>query len=73
MNRLSEAEPILLRAVHIFLKFARATQQLDPRLQMAINNYGRLLEAMGWSMAQIYTALREIVPELYSQMNQGTP
>jgi tetratricopeptide (TPR) repeat protein len=73
MNRLSEAEPILLRAVHIFLKFARATQQLDPRLQMAMNNYGRLLEAMGWSMAQIYTALREIAPELYAQMNQGTP
>jgi tetratricopeptide (TPR) repeat protein len=72
MNRLAEAEPILLRAVEIFLKFTRATHQLDPRLQMAINNYGRLLEAMGHSMAQIHIALREIAPELYRRMNQGT-
>jgi len=73
MNRLAEAEPILLRAVQIFLKFTRATHQLDPRLQMAINNYGRLLEAMGRSMAQIHVALGEIAPELYRRMNQGTP
>ena len=69
MNRLAEAEPILLRAVQIFLKFTRATHQLDPRLQMAINNYGRLLEAMGRSMAQIDTALREIAPE-FVQANE---
>jgi tetratricopeptide (TPR) repeat protein len=73
MNQLSEAEPISLRAVRIFLKCTRATQQLDPRLQMAINNYGRLLEAMGRSMAQIDTALSEIAPDLYRPMNQGTP
>jgi len=72
MNRLAEAEPILLRAVQIFLKFTRATHQLDQRLQMAINNYGRLLEAMGRSMAQIDTALCELAPELYKRMNQGT-
>jgi tetratricopeptide (TPR) repeat protein len=73
MNRLAEAEPILLRAVQIFLKFTRATHQLDPRLQMAIDNYGRLLEAMGHSMTQIYAVLREIAPEFYRPMNQGTP
>jgi tetratricopeptide (TPR) repeat protein len=73
MNRLAEAEPILLRAVQIFLKFTRATHQLDPRLQMALNNYGRLLEAMGRTMAQINTALRVIAPELYKRANQGTP
>jgi tetratricopeptide (TPR) repeat protein len=72
MNRLAEAEPILLRAVQIFLKFTRATHQLDPRLQMAINNYGGLLEATGRSMAQIDTALHEIAPELYRRVNQGT-
>jgi tetratricopeptide (TPR) repeat protein len=71
MNRLAEAEPISLRAVQIFLEFARATRQLDPRLQMAINNYGRLLEAMGCSVAQVHTALHEIAPELYRPVNQG--
>jgi tetratricopeptide (TPR) repeat protein len=65
MDRLAEAEPILLRAVQIFLEFTRATRQLDPRLQMAINNYGGLLEAMGRSMEQIHAALHEIAPELY--------
>jgi len=73
MNRLAEAEPILLRAVQIFLQFTRATHQLDPRLQMAINNYGRLLEAMGRSMAEIDTALGELAPELYRRMSQRTP
>jgi tetratricopeptide (TPR) repeat protein len=73
MNRLAEAEPILLRAVQIFLEFTRATHQLDPRLQAVINNYGRLLEAMGRSMEQIHTALGEIAPDLYRPMNQGTP
>lgn len=73
MNRLAEAEPISLRAVQIFLEFTQATHQLDPRLQMAIDNYGRLLEAMGLSMAQIDSALHEIAPELYRPMNQGTP
>ena len=72
MNRLDEAEPILLRAVQVFLECTRATQQLDPRLQMVINNYGRLLEAMGRSMEQIHTALHEIAPELYRPMNQRT-
>ena len=73
MNRLAEAEPILLHAVQIFLEFTRATHKLDPRLQMAINNYGRLFEAMGRSMAQIHTALHEIAPEFYRPMSQGTP
>jgi tetratricopeptide (TPR) repeat protein len=72
MNRLDEAQPILLRAVQIFLESTRATHQMDPRLQMAINNYGRLLEAMGRSLAQIHTTLHEIAPDLYGPMNQGT-
>jgi tetratricopeptide (TPR) repeat protein len=73
MNRLAEAEPILLRAVRVFLQFARVTNHLDPRLQMAVNNYGRLLEAMGRSMEQIHAALGEIAPDVYRPMNQGTP
>ena len=69
MNRLDEAEPILLRAVQIFLGLTRATQQLDPRLQITINNYGRLLEAKGRSLEQIDNALHEIAPDLYRRMN----
>ena len=72
MNRLDEAEPILLRAVQIFLESTRATHQLDPRLQMAVANYGRLLEAMGRSMEQIHSALHEIAPDFYRPMNQGS-
>jgi tetratricopeptide (TPR) repeat protein len=72
MKRLDEAEPILLRAVQIFLELTRATHQLDPRLQMAMNNYGRLLEAMGRSVEQIHTALGEIAPDLYRPANQET-
>lgn len=72
MNRLAEAEPILLRAVRIFLQFARVTNHLDPRLQMAVNNYGGLLAAMGRSMEQIHTALGEIAPDLYRPMKHGT-
>jgi tetratricopeptide (TPR) repeat protein len=69
MNRLDEAEPILLRAVQIFLGLTRATQQLDPRLQITINNYGRLLEAKGRSLEQIDNALHEIAPDLYRRVN----
>ncbi|HET6176371.1 MAG TPA: tetratricopeptide repeat protein [Candidatus Sulfotelmatobacter sp.] len=72
MNRMAEAEPISLRAVQIFLECTRATRQLDPRLQMVINNHGRLLGAMGRSMEQIDTALSEIAPDLYRPTNQGT-
>ncbi len=72
MNRLAEAEPMLLRAVQIFLNFTRDTQQPDTRLQMAINNYGRLLEAMGRSTAEIDIALSEIAPELQKSMNLRT-
>ena len=73
MNRMDEAEPLSLRAVRIFVQLTRIMQQLDPRLQMAINNYGRLLKAMGRSMEQIHSALHEIAPDLYRQMYQGTP
>ncbi len=69
MNRLDEAEPISLRAVQVFLGLTRATQQLDPRLQIAINNYGRLLEAKGRSLEQIDDALHEIAPDLYRRMS----
>ena len=71
MNRLDEAEPILLRAVQIFLKYTRVTQRLDPRLQMAINNYGGFLEATGRSVEEIHIALHGIAPDLYKPMNQG--
>jgi tetratricopeptide (TPR) repeat protein len=72
MNRLADAEPISLRAVQIFLKLVRGTHQLDPRLQMAVNNYGKLLEATGRSVAQIDAALYEMAPDLYRRANEGT-
>ncbi len=63
MNRLDEAETTLLRAVQSFLRIAQRTRQLDPRLQMAIHNYGRLLEARGRSREEIHATLRDIASE----------
>ncbi len=71
MNRIDEAEPISLRAVRIFLNFTRRTHQLDPRLQMAINNHGRLLEAMGRSRAEIHSAIREIAQDCTGESTIG--
>jgi tetratricopeptide (TPR) repeat protein len=73
MNRPAEAEPILLRAIQIFLKLTRNKQQLDPRLQMTVNNYGSLLEAMGRNLAQVDAALSDVAPDLYRPRNPGTP
>jgi len=72
MNRLAEAQPIMLRAVNIFLEMTRARRQPEPRLPTALNNYGRLLEAMGCNTAQINSVLRVIAPEMYSRVDQGT-
>jgi nephrocystin-3 len=46
-HRLTEAEPLNCRMVEIFSKFTRATGHQHPYLQRSINNYTKLLQAMG--------------------------
>lgn len=64
-NRLSEAEPLSRRAVEILINFPSASGYQHPHLQAFINNYGGLLQAMGWSEGQIYDQLRKMAPEFF--------
>jgi nephrocystin-3 len=64
-NRLEEAEPLMRRTLEILLKFTRTTGHPHPHLQTAVNNYTRLLEAMGASREEILAKLREMAPELF--------
>ncbi|MFI5461531.1 MAG: tetratricopeptide repeat protein [Isosphaerales bacterium] len=59
-NRLAEAEPLSRRMVEIFLQFSRETGHAHPHLIAAINNYGRLLAAMGYRPEQVRARLDEI-------------
>ena len=59
-NRVGEAEPLSRRVLEILLKFTVATGHPHPHLQVAINNYARILGAMGRSPEQIQARLDEI-------------
>ena len=47
------------RVVEIFLQLTRITGQVHPHLRTVVNNYGTLLQEMGWSEMQIQTALED--------------
>jgi hypothetical protein len=64
-NRLDEAEPLMRRMVEILLKSTRATGYQHPHLEVAINNYAELLQAMGRSREQIMATLHEMAPEFF--------
>jgi tetratricopeptide (TPR) repeat protein len=64
-NRLQEAEPLMRRGVEIFMHFMRVTGHPHPHLEVAINNYGGLLMAMGFTREEAIAALRELAPELF--------
>jgi len=66
-NRLSEAEPYSRRTVEVFVQFTRATGHPHPHLEVAVNNYGGLLMAMGRTQQESIEVLREILPELFNQ------
>ena len=53
------------RQVEIFVKFSRATDRAYPKLEATINNYARLLDAMGHSQEQILADLRGLAPEFF--------
>ncbi|MFI5387052.1 MAG: tetratricopeptide repeat protein, partial [Fimbriimonadales bacterium] len=70
-NRLAEAEPLYRRAVGILLKFTHATGHEHPRFRTFINNYARLLAAMGLGKAQIEAQLNEIVRPFGASLGGG--
>jgi hypothetical protein len=59
-NRLTEAEPLMRRAVHILLNFTRNTRHEHPYLRALTTNYAMLLHALGRSEADIRGALEAL-------------
>jgi hypothetical protein len=74
-NRPAEAEPLLRRTVEIFVAFTRATGHPHRHLDAAFGNYQDLLEASGWSEAEIGALFAElrapIAPTLAARQAQG--
>ena len=63
-NRLGEAEPLMRRALAIFLAFQRDTGHAHPHRDAAIRNYADLLAAMGRSEADIAAAIAALRHEV---------
>ena len=57
------AEPLMQRALVIFLKFTRSTGHFHPHLGAAVGNYDRLLEAMGLVAPEIDRRHHELAKE----------
>jgi hypothetical protein len=68
-NRLGEAEPLMRRALAIFLAFQRDTGHAHPHRDGAIGNYTGLLAAMGRSAPEIDAALATLRREV--DVDQG--
>jgi nephrocystin-3 len=64
-NRLAGAEPLMRRTAEILLKFTRTTGHRHPNLQVMIDNYTGLLDAMGRSRKQVQVTMREMAPEFF--------
>jgi hypothetical protein len=59
-NRPAEAEPLMRRAIEIYLKFTRETGHEHPNLRAVFGNYEGLLQQMGYSEEQVRARLQEI-------------
>jgi hypothetical protein len=60
-NRLGEAEPLMLRALAIILRFTHLTGHPHPHLQAGLSNYVGLLTAMGQSDAYVKATLEALM------------
>ena len=56
-NLLTKAVPLAKRAVEILVRISVSTRQQHPRLRTAVENYGSLLQELGWSDYQIHNQL----------------
>ena len=68
-NRLGEAEPLMRRALAIFLAFQRDTGHAHPHRDAVTANYRGLLAAMGKSEAEIDAELAALHRE--AGLDQG--
>jgi hypothetical protein len=59
-NRLEEAEPMMRRALTIFLKFTKWTGHLHPHLNIAFRIYLGILEAMSFGGEEIRGCFAEV-------------
>jgi len=66
-NRLQEAEPLMQRALVIFLEFTHRTGHPHPQLNTVINNYAALLKEMGHSEDEVLARLKRLAPEMFDQ------
>ncbi|MCY2964436.1 MAG: tetratricopeptide repeat protein [Planctomycetota bacterium] len=62
-NRLAEAEPLMSRVVRIFALFGHQTGHSHPGMQVVIQNYRQLLEAIGLPAEEIDRRVREACGE----------
>ncbi len=62
-NRLADTEPLMRRALSIFLDFTRRTGYEHPHLSTVEGNYEGILKALGQSEEDIDAALRKLFEE----------
>ena len=60
-NRLQEAEPLMRQVLRILAEFDRRTGLEHPHFRAFINNYDRMLAAMGLSEAEILARVRSAI------------
>jgi hypothetical protein len=58
--RLTEAEPLMHRALPILVEFTRRAGRENPHLHVTLGNYRGLLEALGTTPDQVRRRLREL-------------
>ncbi len=68
-NRPRDAEPLLRRVLTILVDFTIQTGHRHPRLDFVVENYARLLKAMGKSQAEIEIACTDLLRPLLSRPN----
>ncbi len=66
-NRLTEAEPLMRRALGIVLDFTRRTGYEHPHLRIVQGNYATILKGLGRSEADIDAELRNLRAEFGSR------
>jgi len=66
-NRLDEAEPLMRRALIIFITNLGINH---PNVSKVLTNYKYLLLAMGWSKEQIIEQLRKIASDSFKKISQ---
>ena len=72
IHRLGAAEPLLRRALEIFLKFTHATGHQHSHLQVGSGNYARLLSQMGRTQPEVLAQLNAVGDPFGVQFGGGS-